>query len=134
MELETFLETVEREAGVTQEQAHKAILATLQTLAERITGGEARDVAECLPKPLRHWMTDTAEPAVAFPFDEFVRRVAEREGVDEDVALTHARAVFVALGSAVTSKELRDMIAQLPIDFDPLLDAAGISRTRAQAP
>jgi uncharacterized protein (DUF2267 family) len=56
--------------------------------------------------------------------DEFVRRVAEREGTDPKTAREHARAVFTALGEAVAPGELRDMAAQLPKDFAPLLKAA----------
>jgi hypothetical protein len=39
--------------------------------------------------------------------------------------------VFVAPGVAVAPGELRDMAAQLPNDFEPLLQAAGVGRRRA---
>lgn len=131
MRYATFLTTVEQVAGIPREQAERAVQATLRTLAERITGGEARDIALFLPRELRPLMTSTPEPAARFGLDEFLRRVAEREGVDRRTAAEHARAVFVALGMAVAPGELRDMMSQLPKEFDRLLEAAGIGRRQA---
>jgi uncharacterized protein (DUF2267 family) len=131
MRYASFLSTVEQVGGLTREEAERAIEATLGTLAERITGGEARDIASFLPKEIRRFLTDTPEEAERFGLGEFYRRVAEREGVDRRTAAAHARAVFVALGVAVAPGELRDMAAQLPVEFEPLLQAAGIGRRRA---
>jgi uncharacterized protein (DUF2267 family) len=104
--------------------------ATLRTLAERITRGEAEDIALFLPREPRPALTSAPEPAEAFDLMEFVARVAGREGVDQQSAFDHARAVFTALGAAVAPGELRDMLAQLPRDYEPLLAAAGIGRER----
>jgi uncharacterized protein (DUF2267 family) len=131
MRYATFISTVEQAAGISREEAERATEATLRTLSERITGGEAEDIAAFLPKELRPVMTSTPEPAEPFGFEEFLRRVAEREGVDERTAAGHVLGVFVALGQAVAPGELGDMIAQLPSDFRPLLDAAGIGRLQA---
>jgi uncharacterized protein (DUF2267 family) len=131
MRYATFMTTVEQAAGITREEAERAVPATLQSLAERITGGEARDIAAFLPRELRPLLTAAREEAEPFDLDEFLRRVAEREGVDPATAAEHARAVFTALGAAVAPGELRDMAAQLPRDFDSLLAAAGSGRRRA---
>jgi len=50
-------------------------------------------------------------------FEEFVRRVAEREGVPEDEAREHARAVFETLRDAVGEREFLDVSAQLPLEY-----------------
>jgi uncharacterized protein (DUF2267 family) len=134
MRYSTFITTVEQAAGLTREEAERAVDATLRTLAERITRGEAEDIALFLPRELRQTLTSAPEPAEAFDRDEFVRRVAEREGVDPEAAQEHARAVLTALGVAVAPGELRDMIAQLPADYEPLLAAAGMGRRRASRP
>jgi uncharacterized protein (DUF2267 family) len=131
MRYATFMTTVEQAAGITREQADRAVRATLETLAERITAGEADDIALFLPPEVRPLVTVAPPEAEAFGLDEFVRRVAEREGVDERTARDHARAVFVALGEAVAPGELRDMAAQLPRDFEEMLDAAGVGRRQA---
>jgi uncharacterized protein (DUF2267 family) len=39
------------------------------------------------------------------PLDEFVARVAEREGVSREAALDHAHAVFVTRGSHYSSDQ-----------------------------
>jgi uncharacterized protein (DUF2267 family) len=131
MRYATFMTIVEQAAGITREEAERAVPAALQTLGERISGGEARDLAAFLPRALRPLLTAAPEAAESFDRDEFIRRVAAREGVDRDSAAEHVRAVFVALGAAAAPGELRDMAAQLPRNFDDLLEAAGIGRRQA---
>jgi uncharacterized protein (DUF2267 family) len=120
---ERFITTVQQKAAVGREAAERAARATLQTLAERLSQGEARDLAAQLPPPLAGWLfTDT--DAAPFGAAEFVRRVAERTGVDFETAERQARAVFTALGRAVSRSEIDDMTAELPHDFAPLLGEA----------
>jgi uncharacterized protein (DUF2267 family) len=115
-----FLTTVEQLAGIGREPAMRATQATLETLGERISSGEARDIAEQLPPELAPWIAGTgnAEP---FDVDEFLRRVADREGVDVETAERHAGAVFEALRRTIPANEYADMQAELPKDFAPLL-------------
>jgi uncharacterized protein (DUF2267 family) len=127
----TFMTEVQRATGLLPEDAERATRAVLETLAERVTRGEADDVAAFLPRELRDLLTSTPEPAEAFDLEEFVRRVAAREGVDEPAALEHARGVFRALGAAVAPGELRDLVAQLPRDYEPLIEAAGLAGRQA---
>ena len=131
MRYATLMTLVQRRAGLTPEQAERAMEATLRTLSERISGGEAGDIAAFLPREMRDWMVPTVEAAEPFDRREFIRRVAEREGVDAETAEEHVRAVFHMLGYAVAPGELRDMASQLPRDFDDLLEEAGVGRRRA---
>jgi uncharacterized protein (DUF2267 family) len=131
MRYATLLDIVQQTAGVTRPEAERAIRAVLPVLAERITGGEADDIAAFLPHEVRPLLTPMHEPAAAFDLDEFHRRIAQRLGGDEQAAHEAARAVFTALGFAVAPGELRDMVAQLPKDYAPLLNAAGIGRRMA---
>jgi uncharacterized protein (DUF2267 family) len=64
MQYTSFVNVVEQVGGLTPEEADRAIEATLETLAERITGGEARDIAESLPKGMRGFLADTREEAL----------------------------------------------------------------------
>ena len=120
---EQFIEVVQQAAGIRREDAERAVRATLQTLGERLSAGEARDLADYLPPGAAAWLAAErrSEP---WHLDEFLRRVAAREGVDDETALRHARGVFVALGRAVAPRELRDVASELPMDFGPLLSAA----------
>lgn len=120
MDYERFITTVERAAGIGRERARRATEATLETLAERISKGEARDLAMQLPPEIAPWIA-TDSDGDRFDVDEFLRRVAEREGVDLDVAEDHAKAVLTALGAAAGPEELADLLSELPREFSPLL-------------
>ena len=93
MTREQFVTTVAHAARIGFDRAERAIEATLQTLAERIDAGEARDLAEELPDEVAPWLATTT-PAERLDIDEFLRRVAEREGVDIETAERDAAAVF----------------------------------------
>ena len=49
-EYEQFITIVEQKAKLSRDEAEAAARATLQTLAERISAGQARDLAEQLPR------------------------------------------------------------------------------------
>jgi uncharacterized protein (DUF2267 family) len=120
---EQFITTIQHKARVSWDEAELAARSTLETLAEWLSAGEARDIARQLPGDLGKWLasSDGAQP---FHADEFLRRVAEREGIDLETAESHARAVFIALGRVVSHQELEDMAAELPTDFLPLIAPA----------
>ena len=86
--------------GLGHEAAERAAQATLQTLAERLPRGEAGHILRELPAEFVPWL-HTETDAEAFDIDEFLDRVAQREDVDVETALLHARAVFFALGDAL---------------------------------
>jgi uncharacterized protein (DUF2267 family) len=115
-----FVEVVEGAARMDRPGAERAIRATLQTLAERIDVGESRHLASQLPPEVAPFVGRVGG-AQRFDVDEFLRREAEREGVDLAAAEDHARAVFAALGQAVTPGELDDLAAELSKDYTPLL-------------
>ena len=56
-------------------------------------------------------MVATTSPAERFDVDEFLRRVAGREGVEIATARRHAEAVLAALARAVGDKEFADLTA-----------------------
>lgn len=115
-----FLGSVEGEAGISRHEAERAVEATFRTLAERISRGEAEDLGLEIPLALREPLFSGREKPPSFPVDEFIRRVALREHVSENVAREHARAVFAAMSLYVSEKELHDMAEQLPADYAEL--------------
>lgn len=124
MDYRGFITTVEREAGIPDdEEAERAACLTLHTLAQRISAGEAEDLAERLPEELRSCVVPDGPPE-RFHLDEFIRRIEEQLGADRTTAERTARGVFSALWSAVGPDEFDDMRAQLPRDFEPLLASA----------
>jgi len=104
----------------TQRVAEGAITATLETLGERLTGGEANDLAAQLPRELQEPLQRTTEEAEDFSLKEFYERVAEREEVDIQTARQDASAVITVLGLALTPGQLDDVMAQLPEEFNAL--------------
>ena len=123
MQYQEFLNKVQDRIGPAQpEEARRAITATLSTLSERISGGEASDLAAQLPEELKEPAQRSGEEAERFSYEEFLRRVGEREGTNTDTARDHASAVLTVLKEAVTGGQLDDIAAQLPQEFAPLFE------------
>ncbi len=123
MQYEEFLSKVQDRTGLARSgEARRAITATFSTLCERISGGEASDLAAQLPQELKEPLHRAGEDAEEFSFEEFLRRVGEREGVNTDVARDHASAVVTVLKEVVTGGELDDIRAQLPGEFQLLFE------------
>jgi uncharacterized protein (DUF2267 family) len=117
-----FVEAVARRAGMPSEKAEAVSRATLETLTDRITAGQASRIAGQLPVELRehlHKTTTAIEAQIAEPFglDEFVERVAARAGVDLTMADAGMQAVLNTIGDAVSKDELEDLVSQLPKEF-----------------
>jgi uncharacterized protein (DUF2267 family) len=118
---ERFIVTIQQRTGIGWDKAERAAQATLETLAERVSAGVARDLAGDLPVAERRWLRPQGD---AQPFDPvtFVRRVAEREQTDPATAEAHVRAVFLALARLLTEHELGELVAELSKDYGALLD------------
>jgi uncharacterized protein (DUF2267 family) len=120
---ERFVVTIQQRTGIGWDKAERAAQATLETLAERVSAGVARDLAGRLPVAERRWLQPQGD---AQPLDPvaFVRRVAEREETDPATAEAHVRAVFLALARLLTEHELGELVAELPKNYDALLGPA----------
>jgi uncharacterized protein (DUF2267 family) len=116
-----FVRAVEERAGVDEAGARRAIEAVLETFGERIAAGEAEDLATQLPDVASEPLLRPGGDPQPIPVDEFVRRVAEREGTPEMVAREHARAVLTTLRESVTVDEWRDTASELPREYDEQL-------------
>jgi uncharacterized protein (DUF2267 family) len=121
VQYDEFLNKVQDRIGPAQpDEARRAIVATLETLGERVSGGEASDLAEQLPEELKGPLQQASEDNEEFSLDEFLRRVGEREDVETDAARDHVSAVMTVLKEAVSGGELDNIRAQLPQEFEPL--------------
>ncbi|MFC4147877.1 DUF2267 domain-containing protein [Micromonospora mangrovi] len=122
MRFPRFVEAVSRRAELPTEQAATISRAVLQTLAERVTGGESADLAAQLPDELSGYLAAPPGDPPTGGSVEFLFRVAHRAGVDPAVAEVGVRAVLTTLREAVTVGEFEDMVAQLPRGFDAMVD------------
>ncbi|MFW6135198.1 MAG: DUF2267 domain-containing protein [Chloroflexota bacterium] len=123
MQYDEFIREVQNRARLpSRGEAVRAIQATLETLAERITRGEADDLAAQLPPQLAAYLRDI-ETTDRFSVDDFFLRVAAKEAADIPDAAHHARAVIAVLQGAVTTGEIEDVRAQLPETYTALFEA-----------
>ena len=120
MKYDEIIARVAERTGLFEGEAAALTRATLATLAERIGGAEARDLATRLPGPLQDALLPTKEQAEAFGFDEFVNRVAERSRRDPIASRSAVDAVLATLREAATPGEFDDVLSQLPRDFHRL--------------
>ena len=108
------------------EDAEKAIRATLETLKERLAGNEPSNLAAQLPPEIAAFVEGEGERE-AFSVQEFYERVAQKEGTNSEEAVKHARAVATVLQTAVTGGELEDVRSQLGNDYEELFGQSGSS-------
>jgi uncharacterized protein (DUF2267 family) len=108
------------------EDARKAIGATLETLRERLAGEEPSDLAAQLPPEIAPYLEGPGGQE-SFSVEEFYRRVAQKEGVSNDEAVRHARAVATVVHTAVTEGELDDIRSQLSDGYKELFGQSGAS-------
>jgi uncharacterized protein (DUF2267 family) len=124
---ERFITAVRLGTGGDRRAAERAAQAVVTTLFERISGGQADDVTQYLKPPdgvVPGELTLRNRPSDGFGLDEFLRRVAQREHVDEDVARAHTTTVLNALRLVLPRKEFADTADQLPAEFEQLLSAS----------
>ncbi|WP_404364126.1 DUF2267 domain-containing protein [Marinobacter sp.] len=103
--------------------AMKATRVTLNTLRERLTGNEPKDVASQLPEEIGvHLLPEVEGDGERFGVDDFIARVAEREGVPTVQATHHAQVVMGAINEAVSPGEMEKVRGQLPDDYALLFE------------
>lgn len=116
-----FLSRVRERLGLTDEAAVHSTHATLRALSDRISEGQASELAGVLPTELRPYL-DTAKGS-AQPFDQpgFLGRVGAEAGLaDHDDAQAHARAVLSTVNEWAPQGKLDDTLAQLPPELAQL--------------
>ena len=122
MKSDEFIAKVQRRADLgSQEEAMWAIRATLETLAERLAGGEAKDLASQLPPEIGVFLLEPgAGMGEPFGLDEFFKLVSERAGIGLHDGSLRARVVIAVLSEAVSMGEIENVRAQLPEDIRQL--------------
>jgi len=124
MKYDEFIAQVERRTGLdSRDAAIRATSATLETLAERLAGGEAKDLASQLPPEIGVYLQQPfAGAGEPFSLDEFFQRVSKREGVSLADATYHARIIIALISEVVTMGEIENVRSQLPTNFRELFD------------
>jgi uncharacterized protein (DUF2267 family) len=119
MDYAELLQQVQTAAALDPATAEHVSLATVATLAERMSHDELVRLGARLPNELQAAVRGGSPACQPFGADEFVRRVAERMGVEPQAAWTHVRAVLGTLEREVA--EMDEVRQRLPRDFDALM-------------
>jgi uncharacterized protein (DUF2267 family) len=115
---EFFYEVADR-SGLSREEAADITRATLLTLADRISGGEARDLAVEVPEPLGQNLRSGDEAAKRYNLAEFERRVGEHAGLSPRETTRGVAAVLLTLRDATPDSAYQQAMSQLPKEFSP---------------
>lgn len=124
MQYDEFIASASARSGRPPEAAEALTRATLRVLAERLTGGEARDLASQLPKELQPDLIPPTQEAQPLEPQDFVRRVAEQARVDEAEARQAVAAVLTTTREAVEPGEWEDVASQMGRELDVLMAGA----------
>ncbi|WP_165491940.1 DUF2267 domain-containing protein [Egibacter rhizosphaerae] len=129
MQTEQFFDRVQNLLGFHDRiEVVNATRSTLRVLGQRLSGGEAEDLAGRLTAELGGYLRERAggqpEP---FGIEVFMQRVAGEQGldVDEAVARERAEAVVQTLKETVGDDELEAAAAQLPDEYVKFFAEAG---------
>jgi uncharacterized protein (DUF2267 family) len=114
-----LLQQVQAAAALDRATAERVLLATMVTLAERMSHHELVQLGPWLPDELQAAVVAGSPTCQPFDADEFVGRVAERVGVAPRAAWTQVRAVLGTLDREVA--EMQALRQRLPRDFDALM-------------
>ena len=103
--------------------AMKATRVTLNTLRERLTGNEPKDVAAQLPEEIGvHLHPEVPGDAERFSADDFIARVADRACVSKAQATHQVQVVMGTVTEAVSPGEMEKVRGQLPEDYALLFE------------
>lgn len=118
----TFVEAVREEIALGDE-AEAAAEATLRVLGQRLSQGQAEDLAAYLQGDAAGWLLASASTdPEAFSRSEFVQRVAGAAHVSGDRAREYVAAVATALEAVVPDRELARAVEQLPDEYAELFE------------
>ncbi len=103
--------------------AVRATRAVLTTLGERLSEGEATDLASPLPMEVDRYLV-VADNGQRFDYQEFLDRVAEHEGpgVDRSDANYHAQQILAVVADVVPSGNIEKARNGLPDDYEKLFE------------
>jgi uncharacterized protein (DUF2267 family) len=119
MDYAELLQQVQVAGALDRATAEHVMLATVVTLAERMSHDELVRLGGQLPAELQMAVHAGSSSCQPFDADEFVRRVAERVGVEPPAVWTQVRAVLGTLEREVA--EMEAVRLRLPREFDALM-------------
>jgi uncharacterized protein (DUF2267 family) len=123
MQHDEFIGEVQARARLSSRgDAERATRAVLETLGERLAGGQPHNLAAQLPEEIgRH--LEGRRGVDKLSLDQFFEKVSERTGADLPDAIHQARAVIAVVGEAASQGEMDKVRQQLPEEYAPLFES-----------
>lgn len=128
MQYDEFLSRVQEIAKLdSQDDAEAFTRVILGTLGERIYRSRRDSLSAQLPGELKEMLGARTEPETTrkdvdrFPVQEFHNRVCARADIAYNRAVAVTGSVMAVLREAVTASEWADLQAELPGDYDQIL-------------
>lgn len=129
MDESEFYDEVENRAAFESEGEALAIThATLEAFSERISEGQARDLSEGLPRPIAESLTHHHGNPAELSLAELAERIEGHDEVDADLEERDERIAAVLGTLAEATEGFDDLRAQLPSEFEELIDSAETER------
>ena len=112
-------------ARIDRDHARRATEAAMEALGDRISLGDADDLATFLPpdlgRALARGEAKSSGAARPLSLDEFLAEIADLEGTDIQDAREHAPVVFAVLRHLIGDEPFRDVFEQVPDDYAVIL-------------
>ncbi|MGW7402657.1 DUF2267 domain-containing protein [Streptomyces sp. NPDC054833] len=125
MDEKQFIQAVSERTGLTRQEAADLTRATLETLAHRLSSGEALELIMELPEGLaRSVRRGLGGRTESFGYQDAVRRVAERNMLTEEKTDRGMRAVLAELHEAISEREFVQLMSQLGTEFSQAVASA----------
>jgi uncharacterized protein (DUF2267 family) len=128
MEQKVLVRAVAERTTLSREESADVTRAVLEGLADQLSVGEARRLADDLPGALAEQVQvprRRRQGAHPVGVDDFVRQLSERAGLTEEEARTGAGAVLAALRDALSEEGYQHLVGQLPAGYTDLEAAIG---------
>lgn len=128
MQFDEFIGKVQHRARLASRgEAERVTRAVLETLAERLAGGEAKDLAAQLPMIIKDYILEYPHAGEGrhMSLKEFYERVAERLHAPMPEAAFWTRAVMSVVQEAVSAGEMDDVKHQLGPEYASLFEWEG---------
>lgn len=118
---DAFVAEAAERSGAAILVARQATLATLDTLGERLSAGDAAALAEILPGELRRFVCRRENPG-DFDIDDLYDRVAQRTGLPPGQARELSQVVLRLVGDRLSGDACARLSLHLPAPWRALLE------------
>jgi uncharacterized protein (DUF2267 family) len=119
---EEFVHRVATAQGVDTDSAARRVRAVFHGVSRAIPADVLDPLVAELPHDFGPLLGSARRPPPPWPVEEFLARVADRAGVDRDLAARATEATLEILAERIAGGEVRDLMHELPVELHPPLE------------